>query len=341
MNYQLLGTKTGLWVSELALGTGMFGTATGYGAEPAEARRIWDGYVEAGGNLIDTSDAYQRGEAERLIGEFLGANRGDMVLISKYSRSALAAPALAQLGNHRKAMVQAVEASLQRLRTDYLDVYLAHLPDGVTPVEELVRGFEDLVRAGKILYGGFSNFPAWRVATAVTQADLRGWASPVAIQVEYSLVARTAERELLPMAEGLGLGVLGYSPLGGGLLTGKYRRGDTGRMSRVATTPAAQADAVLDVLLEVAQELEAAPGQVATAWVKARGVLPIVGARTRQQLDDQLGATSLRLSDEQLQRLATASAVPLGYPHELLAGQQNLLTGTRAAQVTWPSRTVA
>jgi len=341
MNYQLLGTKTGLWVSELALGTGMFGTATGYGAEPAEARRIWDGYVEAGGNLIDTSDAYQRGEAERLIGEFLGANRGDMVLISKYSRSALAAPALAQLGNHRKAMVQAVEASLQRLRTDYLDVYLAHLPDGVTPVEELVRGFEDLVRAGKILYGGFSNFPAWRVATAVTQADLRGWASPVAIQVEYSLVARTAERELLPMAEGLGLGVLGYSPLGGGLLTGKYRRGGTGRMSRVATTPAAQADAVLDVLLEVAQELEAAPGQVATAWVKARGVLPIVGARTRQQLDDQLGAASLLLSDEQLQRFATASAIPLGYPHELLAGQQNLLTGTRAAQVTWPSRTVA
>lgn len=343
MNYRLFGTKTGLWVSELALGTAMFGTASGYGAEPAEARRIWDGYVAAGGNFIDTSDAYQAGEAERLIGQFLAGNRGDFVLASKYTRGPAAAPALAQVGNHRKAMKQAVEASLQRLNTDYLDLYLAHLPDGVTPVEEIARGFEDLVRAGKILYGGLSNFPAWRVATAATLAELRGWAPLVGIQVEYSLVARTAERELLPMAEGLGLGVMGYSPLGGGLLTGKYRQGETGRVTLMggSSAPAAHTDPVLDALLAVAQELGATPGQVATAWAKVQGVVPIIGARTYPQLAEQLGAANLLLSAEQVQRLGAVSAVPLGYPHELLAAQRGTLTGNRATQVAWPPRTVA
>ncbi len=299
MNYQLFGSKTGLWVSELALGTGMFGTATGYGAEPAEARRIWDGYAEAGGNFIDTSNAYQLGEAERLVGEFLGSNRGGFVLLSKYTRGTTAAPALAQLGNHRKAMTQAVEASLKRLRTDYLDFYFAHLPDGVTPAEEIVRSFDELVRAGKILYGGLSNFPAWRVATAATAADLRGWAPLAGIQVEYNLVQRTTERELLPMAEGLGLGVMGYSPLGGGVLTGKYRRGEAGRATASAGGPpasGAQTGAVLDALVAVADELAASPGQVATAWVKAKGVVPIAGPRTRAQLDDYLGAAALVLS---------------------------------------------
>jgi aryl-alcohol dehydrogenase-like predicted oxidoreductase len=342
MNYQLFGTKTGVRVSELALGTSNFGTATSYGAAPAEARRIWQGYVEAGGNFIDTSDAYQQGEAERLVGQFMGADRGDFVLASKYTRTASPTAALAQLGNHRKAMTQAVEASLRRLKTDYLDLYLVHLPDSVTPVEEIARGFEDLARAGKILYGGFSNFPAWRVATAVTLADLRGWVPLVGMQVEFSLLQRTAERELLPMAEGLGLGVMGYSPLGGGVLTGKYRQGETGRATLLgADVPSAFTNTVLDVLLAVAQEVAAAPGQVATAWVKAQGVLPLIGVRTRAQLDDQLGAAALTLSPGQLQRLDAVSAVPLGYPHELLAGQQHLLTGNRADRVSWPSRVVA
>jgi aryl-alcohol dehydrogenase-like predicted oxidoreductase len=342
MNYQLFGTKTGLRVSELALGTSNFGTATSYGADPAEARRIWEGYVEAGGNFIDTSDAYQQGEAERLVGQFMGAERGNFVLASKYSRTASPTAAIAQLGNHRKAMTQAVEASLQRLGTDYLDLYLVHLPDSVTPVEEIARGFEDLARAGKILYGGFSNFPAWRVATAVTLADLRGWVPLVGMQVEFSLLQRTAERELLPMAEGLGLGVMGYSPLGGGVLTGKYRQGETGRATLVgAEVDSPRINAILDVLLAIAHEVEAAPGQVATAWVKDRGVLPIIGARTRSQLDDQLKVAALTLSAEPLLQLDAVSAVPLGYPHELLAAQQNLLTGNRANQVSWPARSIA
>lgn len=340
MNHQLLGTKTGLWVSELVLGTGMFGTGGGYGAEPAEARRIWDGYVAAGGNFVDTSDAYQRGEAERLVGQFLGADRGNFVLLSKYTRTAFATPAPAQVGNHRKAMTQAVEASLKRLGTDYLDLYFAHLPDGVTPVEEIARGFEDLVRTGKILYGGLSNFPAWRVAAAATIADLRGWAPLAGIQVEYSLLQRTAERELLPMAAGLGLGVLGYSPLAGGLLTGKYRQGATGRLAQVERPPALT-DAVLDVLVAVAEEVQATPGQVATAWAKSQGVLPIIGARTRAQLDDQLGAAALALSAEQRQRLRAASAVPLDYPHELLAAQQPALAGNQAGHLNWPPHSVA
>lgn len=312
-------------------------------AEPAEARRVWDGYVEAGGNFIDTSDAYQWGEAERLVGAFMGADRGNFVLASKYSRSAEAQPALAQVGNHRKALVQAVEASLKRLGTDYLDLYLVHLPDGVTPVEEIARGFDDLARAGKILYGGFSNFAAWRVASAVTLAELRGWVPLVGLQVDYSLVQRAAERELLPMAQGLGLHVMGYSPLGGGLLTGKYRQGGTGRLSATnnAGAPPAQTDAILDELTAVAQELGATPGQVATAWVKAQGVLPVLGLRTRAQLDAQLPAAALLLSPAQLHRLEVVSAVPLGYPHEGRQAHQAIVTGNRAGQVAWPRQAIA
>lgn len=342
MNYQLFGSKTGLRVSELALGTATFGADSSFGAEAAEARRIWDSYVAAGGNFIDTADIYQQGEAERLVGQFMGADRGDFVLASKYTCTANPSAGIAQLGNHRKAMMQGVEASLRRLGTDYLDLYLVHLPDSVTPVEEIMRGFEELARAGKILYGGLSNFPAWRVATGATLADLRGWVPLVGVQVEFSLVEHTAERELLPMAQGLGLGVMGYSTLGGGVLTGKYRRGETGRANLMGTAvDTARINAILDVLLAVAEEVQAAPGQVATAWVKGRGVVPILGARTHEQLVSQLGAAALTLSPEQLQRLSAAAAVPLGYPHDLLATQRNQLTGNRTDQVEWPTRPVA
>ncbi len=200
MRYRIFGQRTGLKVSELALGTGMFGTAFGYGAGPDEVRDILRGYAEAGGNFIDTADNYQLGQSETLIGEFGAPHRDDFIIASKYSRGAVAAPSLAVLGNNRKAMVQSVEASLKRLKTDRIDLYFVHMDDGVTPVDELARGLDDLVRAGKIVYGGLSNFPAWRVATAARTADLRGWAPIAAIQLEYSLIQRTTERELLPMA---------------------------------------------------------------------------------------------------------------------------------------------
>jgi aryl-alcohol dehydrogenase-like predicted oxidoreductase len=229
MRYKILGGRTGLKVAEFALGTGMLGMQYGYGTEPEEARRIVGGYIEAGGNLFDLSDAYQGGESEKLIGDFIATNRNDYVIATKYSRSSHSKPSLGVLGNSRKVMIQAVEESLKRLKTDHIDIYFAHLDDGVTPMEEIARGFDDLARAGKILYAGLSNFPAWRVATAAKTADLRGWVPISAVEVEYSLLQRSTEREILPMADALGLGVLGYSTLAGGILTAKYRKGEKGR----------------------------------------------------------------------------------------------------------------
>lgn len=347
MRYKIFGQGTGLKVSELALGTGMFGTSFGYGAGPDEVRLILRGYVEAGGNFLDTADNYQLGESERLIGDFIAADRDAFVIASKYSRGATARPALAALGANRKAMVQSVEGSLKRLKTDRIDLYFAHMDDGVTPVEEIARGLDDLVRAGKIVYGGFSNFPAWRIAAAARTAELRGWAPIAGIQVEYSLLERTTERELLPMAEGFGLGVMGWSPLGGGLLTGKYRKGERGRATDLKGSvlhdhPDRNAS-LLDALEAVAAETGANPGQVAIAWVRAKGVLPVIGPRTRAQLDDNLAAATLALGAEHLRRLDEASRVPLGYPHELLAAaeQRAIMTGNRWDQIDFPGRTVA
>lgn len=345
MRYKVLGDRTGLTVAEFALGTGMLGKAYGYGTEPDEAHSILKGYAEAGGNLIDLSDAYQGGESERLIGRFVAGNRNDFVLVSKYSRGAQAEPSLGVLGNSRKVMVQAVEESLKRLNTDHIDIYFAHLDDTVTPMEEIVRGFDDLARAGKIVYAGLSNFAAWRVATAAVIADLRGWLPIAAIEVEYSLLQRTTERELLPMADAMGLGVLGYSPLAAGLLTAKYRRGETGRATEFkAGVPHAGRDheALLDVLIAVAEELQSDPGKVAIAWVSAKGVIPILGAKTRAQLDANLAVSSVRLSAEQIQRLDEVSAVPLGYPHELIGSEavRAMITGNRWSQIDRPKHVV-
>jgi len=323
MHYKVFGRHTGLKVSDLVLGTGLLGRVSGYGATPEDVRAILRGYAEAGGNFFDTSDAYQGGESETVVGEFIAPNRGDFVIASKYSRTTAADPAPAASGAHRKAMVQSVEGSLKRLKTDRLDFYLVHADDGLTPVEEVMRGLDDLTRAGKILYGGFSNYAAWRVATAAATAGGRGWAPVAAIEVEYSLLQRTTEREMLPMADGLGLGVLGYSPLAGGLLTGKYRRGETGRATEfkasISHADAGRSAETIDALLAVAEEMGVSAGQVAIAWVIAKGVFPIIGPRTPAQLDDNLAAAALRLGPDHVRRLDEASAVPLGYPHELLA----------------------
>ncbi|WP_433926814.1 aldo/keto reductase [Sorangium cellulosum] len=347
MRYKILGRRTGLKVSALALGTGMFGRTWGYGAAPDEARSILEGYVEAGGNFIDTADNYQHGEAERLIGEFVSPHRDDFIIASKFSRGAGPSPALARLGNNRKAMVQSVEESLKRLKTDRIDLYFAHMDDGVTPIEEIARGLDDLIRAGKIVHGGLSNFPAWRVATGVKAGDARGFSPIAAIQVEYSLLQRTTEREMLPMADALGLGVMGWSPMAGGLLTGKYRKGERGRATDLKASvlhdDPARHGPVLDALLAVAEQVGATPGQVAIGWVAAKGVIPVVGPRTRAQLDENLGAAALALDDEHLRRLDEVSAIPLGYPHELNrhAEQRAVMTGDRWEQIDLPGRTVA
>jgi len=325
LRFKIFGRHTGLRVSELILGAGAIGTRWGHGAEPATAWRLVDRYADAGGNFIDTSDSYQFGESEELVGEILAERRNRFVVATKFTQSADKAPDLLALGNNRRAMILSAEASLRRLRTDRIDVYWVHFPDAVTPAEEIVRGFDDLIRAGKVVYAGLSNFPAWRIARAATIAELRGAAPLAAVQVEHSLVERTTEAELFPMAEALGLGVAAYSPLGGGMLTGKYRRGEQGRLQgfggrvfQPENTP--QRTAVLDELEAVASETGATASQVAIAWVASKGVIPIIGPRTVEQLEDNLGAAGLKLAHDIIVRLDEVSAIAPGYPQRLPPG---------------------
>ncbi|GAB5097051.1 aldo/keto reductase [Caballeronia sp. HLA56] len=341
MRYRIFGS-TGLKVSSLALGTGNFGTGWGYGSERDEAKTVFDTYRAAGGNFIDTADSYQFGDSETILAEFIKAEREDIVLASKFSLGASPDAGLQRTGNSRKAMAQAVDASLKRLDTDRIDLLWVHMPDGVTPSEEIARGLDDLVRAGKILYAGLSDFPAWRVATAATIAEMRGWAPISALQIEYSLVERTVERELLPMAAAFGLGTVAWSPLGGGLLSGKYRQGETGRKQGLGVVIHDESDArktaTVDAVLAIANELGVSAAQVAIAWVLAKGVLPIIGPRTLKQLDDNLGALAVSLSAEQLARLDAASATPLGFPHDVVNAERtrSRLAGGKADLLDYP-----
>jgi aryl-alcohol dehydrogenase-like predicted oxidoreductase len=343
MRYKLFGQHTGLRVSELVLGTGNFGTGWGHGAEPDEAGRIFDAYADAGGNFIDTADSYQGGQSEEILGTLLAGRRDHFLLASKFSLRSDTNATILSAGNSRKAMVSSVEQSLKRLKTDRIDLYWAHIDDGVTPMEEMLRGFDDLVRAGKILYAGLSDFPAWRVARAATIAELRGTVPIAGIQIEHSLVERTVEHELLPAAQALGLGVVAWSPLGGGMLTGKYRNGEKGRAEGFGgkvfqAENSAQRSAILDTLIAVAQEAGVTPGAAAIAWVAARGVLPIIGPRSLVQLQDNLAAAEVRLSADQLARLDAASAVPAPFPHALLNAPDNRqrYTGGKAALFDLP-----
>ncbi|MET8995841.1 aldo/keto reductase [Amycolatopsis sp. NPDC004169] len=321
MRYQAFGRHSGVRISEYVLGTANFGSApTAAGLTGAKA--IFESFVAAGGTTFDVSNIYQDGEAETVLGDLLGRERDDFVLITKYSGSRRAVRAGAT-GNSRKTMIRSLEDSLRRLKTGYVDVFMPHFPDGVTPVAEILAGFEDLIRAGKIRYGGLSNFPAWRVAGAAVRSELGGYPVLAGIQTEYSLAERSAERELLPMAEAHGLGVVLYSPLAGGLLTGKYRRGEQGRLSGRA--PDAGRSAVLDAVLDVAGKTGTGPVQVALAWLRRRAaeartsMVPIVGPRTPAHLQGYLAALDVELADEHHRWLTEVGAVPLGTPHDDVA----------------------
>ncbi|MFD0308157.1 aldo/keto reductase [Streptomyces sp. NPDC127119] len=334
--YRLLG-RSGLRVSPLALGTATFGTEWGWGAERDEARRLFDLYVERGGNFIDTANTYTDGSSERLLGEFTGARGGvdreSLVLATKYTT--LRRPGDPNSGgSHRKSLFASVEASLRRLNTDYLDLLYLHVWDFTTPVEEILRGMDDLVRQGKILYVAISNAPAWQVSRMQAIADLRGWSPLVALQIEYNLIERTGERDLIPMAREMGLGVVPYSPLAGGVLTGKYSRDDLtatdgapGGSSRknfnlALGTVTERNLAVADVVKEVAAELGRTPAQVGLAWTLRNPAVtaPVLGARTPAQLEGNLGALEVDLTAAQLARLDGASRIGLGFPHDMLAG---------------------
>ncbi|WP_199101848.1 aldo/keto reductase [Aquitalea sp. ASV11] len=313
MKYTIFG-NTGLRVSQVALGTGNFGTGWGYGADPDVAADIFNAYAEAGGNFIDAADIYQFGQAEALLGDLLKGRREDFVLATKFTNGAEPDANRLVTGNSRKAMIASVEASLKRLKTDRIDIYWAHHPDGITPIEEIVRGFEDLARAGKILYAGLSNFPAWRLSRAVTYAELTHAVPIAAAQFEHSLVHREPEADLFPASLALGLGIVTWSPLGGGMLTGKYRQGEKGRAEgfggRVFQAEnSSQRTQILDTVLAIAAELGVSASQVAIAWAGTHGSVPIIGPRSQTQLKDNLEALSLTLSAEQIQRLDTVSSL--------------------------------
>lgn len=307
MDYRIFG-KTGLKVSELALGTGNFGTRWGHGADADTSNAIFNAYAEAGGNFIDTADAYQFGQSEELLGSLLAGRRDNFVVATKFTNGAAPDSNRLTTGNSRRALVTSVEASLKRLNTDRIDLYWAHRPDGVTPLEELVRGFEDLARAGKILYAGLSNFPAWQLSRAATLAELTNALPIAAVQFEHSLVHRQPEADLFQASNALGLGVVTWSPLGGGMLTGKYRNGEKGRAEGFGgkvfqAENSAQRTRILDTTLAIARELNVSAGQVAIKWACTHGAIPIIGPRSEQQLVDNLGALSVVLSPDQLGRL--------------------------------------
>ncbi len=341
MRYRLLG-NSGLRVSELCLGTMTFGEEWGWGSNQQESRAVYDRFREAGGNFIDTANVYTAGTSEKLLGEFIEGHRQEIVLATKYT-NAWPGPDPNAAGNHRKSMMQAVEASLKRLRTDYIDLYLLHIWDRMTPIEEVMRGFDDLVRQGKIVYAGVSDMPAWLVSRANTLAELRGWSPFINLQIEYSLIERTVERDLIPMARALGIGVTAWSPLAGGLLTGKYAQGLQAAGDSRFTTPAMQGryspdprkDAIVAAVQEVARAVGRSPAQVANAWVLSRNVIPIIGARRLAQFEDNLAAATLTLSPEHLEQLDTVSKVELGFPYHFLDSEfvRSLTTADHYASI--------
>lgn len=321
MRYKLLG-HSGLRVSEICLGTMTFGESWGpMGADRETARAIYAAYRARGGNFIDTANNYQNGASEQMVGEFIADERDRMVVATKYTLSTNPDDPNAS-GNHRKNMVQAVEKSLKRLRTDYIDLYWLHIWDGMTRAEEVMRGLDDLVRAGKVVHVGVSDTPAWIVSRCNTIAELRGWSAFVALQIEYSLIERTPERDLLPMARALDLAALAWSPLGSGVLSGKHAAGigETGRPGMAGSRTNERTQPIVAAVIEVAREIGRTPAQVALNWLRQGEFpsIPIVGARKLAQIEDNLACLDFVLAPEQLAKLSAASAVSLGFPHDFM-----------------------
>jgi aryl-alcohol dehydrogenase-like predicted oxidoreductase len=324
MKYRLLG-NSGLRVSEASLGTMTFGDEWGWGSPKDEAQKVYETYREAGGNFLDTANFYTGGTSEKFVGEFIKGHRESVVLATKYSNAVPGNDPNAA-GNHRKSMMQALEASLKRLQTDYIDLYWVHIWDGITPVEEVMRALDDVVRQGKVLYVGISDAPAWWIAQANTLAELRGWTQFTGLQIEYSLMERTVERELVPMAKALNLGVLAWSPLAGGVLTGKYHgegKADGGRMTnerlKAFLAEEQRVAPIISAVKSVAEQTGRGMAQVALAWLRHRTVpvIPIIGARKVSQLQDNLASLDLELSTKQLKSLDDASRIELGFPQHL------------------------
>ncbi|MBI5576188.1 MAG: aldo/keto reductase [Deltaproteobacteria bacterium] len=336
MRYKLFG-NTGLRVSELCLGAMTFGEEWGWGSSKEDSRKVYDRFVEAGGNFIDTANLYTNGTSERYVGEFIASDRGHIVLATKYTLTLRPEDPNAG-GNHRKNLVQSLDASLNRLNTDYIDLLWVHAWDFMTPSDEVMRALDDAVRAGKVIYIGVSDAPAWIVSRANTLAELKGWTSFAGLQIQYSLIERTPERDLLPMAKAMDIAITPWGALGGGMLSGKYKSGK-GKPHGARYDVAAEWGSVFlternfriaDVVSEVAAETGRSASQVSLAWLRQQSwgvIVPIIGARTVAQVYDNMGCLDLVLTDAQLSRLDEASRIELGFPHDFLVGARKYVFG--------------
>ena len=332
-HYVTLG-RSGLRVSPFCLGAMTFGEDWGWGSTVPEAEAILARYIEQGGNFLDTANAYTKGHSEQIIGDYVrqrGPRRDQLVIATKFFAN-LFPPDPNAGGASRKSVTAACDESLRRLQTDYIDLYWMHLWDRFTPIDETMRALDDLVGAGKVRYIGFSDTPAWKVAQAQVMASFRGWAPLVALQIEYSLMERTVEGELIPMAQELGLGVTPWSPLRGGVLTGKYTRENAkdaqpGRGERVTAHLDERTFVVVDELVRIAGELDTTAAAVALAWVQAKpGVdATIIGARTMEQLEQNLAGLAVALDDLQVEALDRVSTPTLGFPMPFLQAATTIM----------------
>ncbi len=318
MRYKLFG-NSGLRVSELALGTMGFGTEWGWGADYETSKKIFEVYANAGGNFLDTANLYTAGTSEKFCGEFIAHDRDHFVLATKYSLQDRMHD-VHYAGNHRKNMMRSVRESLKRLQTDFIDLLWLHAWDFTTPVEEVMRGLDDLVSRGLVHYIGISDTPAWIVSQANMMAELRGWTKFVGLQIEYSLIQRTPERDLLPMAKAWNMTVTPWGALAGGALSGKYLRGEKGRLKENSPRLNERNTTIAKAVVEVAEAIGATPAQVALKWTIQRdhSIVPIVGATKPEQLVENLKCLDLTLSPEHLDKLNAISAIELGFPHDFL-----------------------
>jgi aryl-alcohol dehydrogenase-like predicted oxidoreductase len=315
--------RSGLRVSEYCLGTMTFGTEWALGADYDTSKAVFDTYTKAGGYFLDTANRYTNGTSERWLGEFIADDRDHFVVATKYTLSDRDGD-VHFAGNHRKNMMRSVRDSLQRLNTEYIDVFWLHMWDFTTPVDEIMRGLDDLISRGLVHYIGISDTPAWIVSQANVMAELRGWSQFVGLQIEYSLIQRAPERDLLPMAKQFGMSVTPWGVLGGGALSGKYINTDKGtapgRIPENSARRSERANRIAETTVAVAKELEVAPTAVALAWAKRlhQSVIPIIGARTPEQLSNTLENGNLILPQSAIDRLNEVSAIELGFPHDFL-----------------------
>ena len=343
MRYKTFG-NSGLRVSEISLGTMSFGEAWGIGADRKESHQIINHFSEAGGNFIDTANKYNDGETEEIVGEFVAPDRDRWVISAKYTLSSANGDPNAA-GNSRKHMIRSIEDSLRRLKTDYIDLFSVHTWDFATPIEEVMQGLNDLVRAGKILYIGITDTPAWIVSQANTLAKSQGWATFIGLQVQYNLTERSIERDLLPMADAFDLGVTAWSPMAGGILTGKYAKGKEGNLDskRIEQNKGRLTERNLRIATEVdtiAAEIGKSSSQVALNWVRQQDnrIIPVVGSRKVTQLMDILGCLGFSLNNEQMNRLNEISRLELGYPHDFVREEttRQMIYGDMESLIDYP-----